>query len=77
MNGNVSDSSPRGSRGIRGLQGRGGNIVLTDGLFGETDDIVAGYWLVEARDYDEVVQLASDCPHLEFGSLEVRPVEAS
>ncbi len=61
----------------RVLRGRGGNIVVTDGPFGETDEIVGGYWLVEARDYDDVVQLSNDCPHLEFGSLEVRQVEAS
>ncbi len=60
----------------RVLQGRSGNIVMTEGPFGETDEIVGGYWLVEAQDYNDAVQLAADCPHLEFGSLEVREVEA-
>jgi hypothetical protein len=30
--------------------------------------------MVEAKDYDEAVQLASDCPHLDFGWIELREV---
>lgn len=47
----------------------------TDGPYAEAKEIVGGFWIVSARDLEEAESLASDCPHLEFGTLEVRPVE--
>lgn len=31
--------------------------------------------IVEAKNYDDVVELSKDCPHLEFGTIEIREVE--
>lgn len=56
------------SSGDRGL-------VVTDGPFCEAREVMGGIWVVEARDYPGAVEMASDCPHLEFGSLEIRQVE--
>ena len=48
---------------------------VTDGPYAETKDIVIGFSLIEARDFDEAVRLAQACPLVEAGCLiEVRPV---
>ncbi len=61
----------------RVMRGTGGKISITDGPFSETKEVVGGYWLIEAAGYDEAVELARDCPHMEYGaSLEIRQVEA-
>jgi hypothetical protein len=59
----------------RVVKGSKDGMAVKDGPFSETKEIVAGYWLVEAKDYDEVVANLHDHPHLQFGSLEVRAVE--
>jgi hypothetical protein len=52
-----------------------GRPVVTDGPYAESKEVVAGYFLLEAADYDEAVALAGDCPHLAFGTVEVRRIE--
>jgi hypothetical protein len=37
--------------------------------------VMGGLFVIEAGSYDEVVALASDCPHLDFGSIEIREVQ--
>ncbi|MBL8189334.1 MAG: hypothetical protein JNK38_15100 [Acidobacteria bacterium] len=60
----------------KNIVGTGANRVVTDGPFAETKEIIGGYWIINAANYDEAVQLASGCPSLEFGSrVEVREVE--
>ncbi len=60
----------------KNISGFGSNQVVTDGPFAETKEIIGGYWIINAANYDEAVKLASDCPSLEFGSrIEVREVE--
>lgn len=57
------------------VSGDGDDLVVTDGPYSETKEVVGGYWLIEAKSYDQVVDLLSDSPHLEFGNLEVRAIE--
>ena len=58
------------------IVGFGANQVVTDGPYSETKEIIGGYWIITAKDYDEAVRLASTCPSLELGSrVEVREVE--
>lgn len=53
---------------------RGKSKVVSDGPFVEAKDFVQGHMCVEAKDVDEAVLVAKDCPILEFdGSVEVRP----
>lgn len=60
----------------KNIVGTGANQVVTDGPFAETKEIIGGYWVITAADYNEAVKLASGCPSLEFGSrVEVREVE--
>lgn len=51
-------------------------VSTTDGPYAESKEIVGGYFLVSAADYAEACRIASDCPHLKYGShIEVRQVQ--
>jgi hypothetical protein len=54
---------------------REGKPLVTDGPFAETKEMLGGFFLIEARDLDEAVQLASRWPSARLGSIEVRPVQ--
>ncbi len=47
---------------------------ITDGPYAETKDVVAGYYLIQAESYEDAVECSEDCPHLEFGTIEVRRI---
>jgi hypothetical protein len=53
---------------------RDGRVSLTDGPFAETKEQLAGFYLVDAKDLDEAVQVAAKIPPARVGSIEVRPV---
>jgi len=53
---------------------RGGKISVTDGPFAETKEQLAGFYLIEARDLNEAIRVASTIPPAREGSIEVRPV---
>ncbi|MDU9391376.1 YciI family protein [Pseudomonas japonica] len=53
---------------------RGGQMSLTDGPFAETKEQLAGFYLVEARDLNEALNIARGIPAARVGSVEVRPV---
>ena len=53
---------------------RNGKVSITDGPFAETKEIVAGFYLIEANDWDEAIEAASKIPPARVGSIEVRPV---
>jgi hypothetical protein len=53
---------------------RNGKVSITDGPFAETKEQLAGFYLVEARDLNEAIQLASRIPPAKYGSIEVRPI---
>ena|SRR5215469_1343433 len=55
---------------------RDGKKLITDGPFAETKEQLGGYYLVEAKDLDDAVAIASRIPSARFGSIEVRPVVA-
>ena len=52
-----------------------GGIAVTDGPYVESKEVLGGYFLLEADDYDAVSKLVEDCPHLDFGSIEIRRIE--
>jgi len=53
----------------------GGNRLLSDGPFAETKEQLGGFYMVEAKDLDEAVELASKMPHLQVGgAVEIRPI---
>ena len=53
---------------------RGGDLVVADGPFAETKEQVAGFFVVECRDLDEAIEVASKIPNARSGTIEVRPV---
>ena len=53
---------------------RQGKVSVTDGPFAETKEQLAGFYMVEARDLNEAIQLAARIPPARIGSIEVRPV---
>jgi hypothetical protein len=53
---------------------RAGKVLVTDGPFAETKEQLAGFYLVDAHDLNEAIQIASKIPPAREGSVEVRPV---
>jgi hypothetical protein len=53
---------------------RNRKMSVTDGPFAETKEHLGGYILIEARDLNEALQIASRIPVGEFGTIEVRPI---
>jgi hypothetical protein len=51
-----------------------GRLTVSDGPYVEGKELVAGFYLVEARDYEHAVELARDCPVLDRGILELREI---
>jgi hypothetical protein len=53
---------------------RNGKVSTTDGPFAETKEVLGGFVLINVRDLDEAIQIASKIPLARWGSIEVRPV---
>ena len=49
-------------------------LLLADGPFAETKEQVGGYYLVDCKDLDEAIEVASKIPHAQVGTVEVRPI---
>jgi hypothetical protein len=53
---------------------RNGQVQLYDGPFAETKELLAGFYLLEARDLNAAIRMAEGIPPAKYGSIEVRPV---
>ncbi len=53
---------------------RDGQIVATDGPFAETKEALGGFYLINAKDLDEAIEVAAKIPGARHGSIEVRPI---
>jgi hypothetical protein len=53
---------------------RNGKVSVTDGPFAETKEQLAGFYLIDARDLNDAIQVASKIPPAREGSIEVRPI---
>jgi hypothetical protein len=53
---------------------RDGKMQVSDGPFAETKEQLGGFILIEARDFNEAIRLASGIPLAEIGTIEVRPI---
>ena len=58
----------------RTVRVRNGNLSITDGPFAETKEHLAGFYLLDALDLNEAVQIASEIPPARVGCVEVRPI---
>jgi len=53
---------------------RNSKVQTTDGPFAETKEQLGGYYLVDAKDLNEAIQIAARIPGARYGSVEVRPI---
>lgn len=53
---------------------RNGKVSTTDGPFAETKEQLGGFYLINARDLNDAIQVASRIPSARLGSIEVRPI---
>jgi hypothetical protein len=53
---------------------RNGQVSITDGPFAETKEQLAGFYLIDAKDLNEAIRIASGIPPARIGSIEIRPV---
>lgn len=56
---------------------RDGKRSVTDGPFAETKEQLGGFFLIEARDLQDAIEVAAKWPSAAIGSIEVRPIEES
>lgn len=67
------DSKRLGGDAGRVIRSDGGRPRVTDGPYSETKEVLGGFYLIEAANYDQAVQRALDHPHLEHGgTIEIR-----
>ncbi|MGN6185334.1 MAG: YciI family protein [Thermoanaerobaculia bacterium] len=59
----------------RVVRGENGAMSVTDGPYAEAKEVLGGYMIVEAADYDAAVALCADSPHLGNGTIEIRQIE--
>lgn len=52
-----------------------GQLRVTDGPFAEAKEVIGGYFVISAPDYQSAAQIAEGCPHLKFGRIELREIE--
>lgn len=55
---------------------RDGKTMITDGPFAETREQLGGYYLVDAKNLDEAIEIAARIPTSKYGTIEVRPIWA-
>ena len=53
---------------------RNGKVASTDGPFAETKEQLGGYYLIEAPDLNDAIQVASKIPGARYGAVEIRPI---
>jgi hypothetical protein len=53
---------------------RDGETMTTDGPFAETKEALGGFYMIDAKDLDEALELGAACPGAKWGSIEVRPI---
>jgi hypothetical protein len=51
-----------------------GDVLTTDGPFAETKEQIGGFYVVDCKDLDEAIEVASKIPAARHGSIEVRPI---
>ena len=53
---------------------REGKLAVTDGPFAETKETLGGFFMINAKDMKEAIQVAAQWPSARLGSIEVRPI---
>jgi len=53
----------------------GGDVMISEGPFAETTEQIAGLFIVECKDLDEAIEVATAVPAAWYGTVEVRPIQ--
>ena len=61
--------------GGRWLASGDGGVRVVDGPYAEAKEVIGGYFMLQAADYDAAVEIARSCPHVRHGRMELRQVE--
>jgi hypothetical protein len=56
------------------LRVRNGRVLVSDGPFAETKEQIGGYYIIEARDLNDAIQVAAKIPGARYGCVELRPI---
>ena len=70
----VGGSKLRDGEG-RVLRLNGSKPLVTDGPYSESKEVIGGYYTIEADDYEHAIETAKECPHVDFGTIEIRQIE--
>lgn len=70
----VASNGLQRTRTATTIRVRNGKISTTDGPFAETKEQLGGYFLIEAKDLNDAIQVAARIPSARWGSVEVRPI---
>lgn len=71
----VSALPLKSARTASTLRIRDGRLSVSDGPFAETKEQIGGFFLIEAADFDEALEIAAKWPSARLGTIEVRPIE--
>ena len=72
--GRVLSVAHEGQGGATTVRVRSGKLSITDGPFAETKEQLGGFFLINARDLNEAIQVAAKIPSARLGTVEIRPV---
>ena len=74
--GHLVDARPlRSATTASTVRVRDGKLQVTDGPFAEAKEQLGGFFLIEATDHEEAIQIAAKWPSARLGSIEVRPLD--
>ncbi|HEV3164055.1 MAG TPA: YciI family protein [Isosphaeraceae bacterium] len=57
------------------LTSQKGKLSIVDGPYSEAREVVGGYFTLRAASYEEAIELVRDCPHLNYGRIEIRQTD--
>jgi hypothetical protein len=52
-----------------------GRLNIVDGPYSEAKEVVGGYFTIRAESYEEAIEFCRDCPHLNYGRIEIRQTD--
>ena len=64
-----------GNEGGRWIQRDDEAIRVVDGPYTEAKEVISGFFMIQADDYDQAVEIAQECPHMNHGWIEVRAID--
>jgi hypothetical protein len=73
--GKLVDAKKLKDEGGRHVRMEKGRMEGSHGPYAETKDIVGGFFIIRAGSYEEATSMLADCPHFEFGWVELREVD--